>query len=301
MAGARSMASLLKSFFREPRSVCSRLFTCGGLLLISAGTALAQGSEQAAWEVLRSAQKSHSTTKRVTSVRALGFLTDDRRAVMLAEEALSDKNPDVRAAAATAIGQIGSTASVPALKNALQDKVVAVVLAASSALLLLGDASGYDAYYEILIGERKTGASLIEEHKQLLKNSKKMAELAFESGIGFVPYGGVGWGIVKAVSKDYSSPVRAAAATKLSNGTDGRISEALVKAASDKRSTVRVAALNAIARRGDPRLMTAILGQMTDKNNAVRYSAAAAIIRLSTLGELSKLQPALLQGPSQGQ
>jgi hypothetical protein len=47
--------------------------------------------------------------------------------------------------------------------------------------------------------------------------------------------------------------------------------------------------------------MTAILGQMTDKNNAVRYSAAAAIIRLSTLGELSKLQPVLLQGPSQGQ
>jgi len=34
---------------------------------------------------------------------------------------------------------------------------------------LLGDASGYDAYYEILIGERKSGASVIEEHKQLLK------------------------------------------------------------------------------------------------------------------------------------
>jgi hypothetical protein len=46
---------------------------------------------------------------------------------------------------------------------------------------------------------------------------------------------------------------------------------------------------------------TAIPGQMTDTNNAVRYSAAAAVIRLSTLGELSKLQPALLQGPSQEQ
>jgi len=74
-----------------------------------------------------------------------------------------------------------------------------------------------------LIGERKSGASVIEEHKQLLKNSKKMAELAFESGIGFVPYGGVGWGIAKAVSKDYSSPVRAEAATKLSSGMDLRI------------------------------------------------------------------------------
>jgi len=79
-----------------------------------------------------------------------------------------------------------------------------------------------------------------------------MAELAFESGIGFVPYGCVGWGIVKAVSKDYSSPVRAEAATKLSSGMDLRIGEALVKASLDKRATVRVAALNAIARRGDP-------------------------------------------------
>jgi aryl-alcohol dehydrogenase-like predicted oxidoreductase len=187
------------------------------------------------------------------------------------------------------------------LKNALADKVVPVVLAASNALLLLGDASGYDAYYEILIGERKSGASLIEEHKQLLKNSRKMAELAFESGIGFVPYGGVGWGIVKAVSKDYSSPVRAEAANKLSRDMDLRISEALVKAASDKRSTVRVAALNAITRRGDPRLMTAVLGQMTDRNNAVRCSAAAAVIRLSTLGDLAQAQPALLQAPQSEQ
>ncbi len=295
------MASLLKASFRRPRSGYWRLFTAGCLLLISVGSALAQASEQAAWEVLLSAQRSHSTLKRVTSVRALGFLTDDHRAVMLAEEALSDKNPDVRAAAATALGQIGSTTSVPALKTALGDKVVAVVLAASNALLLLGDASGYDAYYEILIGERKSGASVIEEHKQLLKNSKKMAELAFESGIGFVPYGGVGWGIVKAVSKDYSSPVRAEAATKLSSGMDLRIGEALVKASSDKRATVRVAALNAIARRGDPRLMPAILGQLADKNHAVKCSAAAAIIRLSTVGELSKLQPALLQAPQQEQ
>jgi HEAT repeat protein len=295
------MASLLKSYFRNPRSSCWRLLTGGGLLLIIAGSALAQASEQAAWEVLRSAQGSHSTLKRVTSVRALGFLTNDRRAVMLAEEALADKNPDVRAAAATALGQIGSTTSVPALKNALADKVVPVVLAASNALLLLGDASGYDAYYEILIGERKSGASLIEEHKQLLKNSRKMAELAFESGIGFVPYGGVGWGIVKAVSKDYSSPVRAEAANKLSRDMDLRISEALVKAASDKRSTVRVAALNAITRRGDPRLMTAVLGQMTDRNNAVRCSAAAAVIRLSTLGDLAQAQPALLQAPQSEQ
>jgi HEAT repeat protein len=291
------MTSLLKSPFTRSCSGCWRLFTGGVLLLISVGGALAQASEQAAWEVLRSAQRSHRTLKRVTSVRALGFLTDDRCAVMLAEEALSDKNPDVRAAAATALGQIGSTSSVPALKNTLNDKIVAVVLAASNALLLLGDASGYDAYYEILIGERKSGASLIEEHKQLLKDSKKMAELAFESGIGFVPYGGVGWGIVKAVSKDYSSPVRAEAATRLSSGMDVRISGALVRAASDKRSTVRVAALNAIARRGDPRLLTAILGQLTDKNTDVRCSAAAAIIRLSTVGALSKLQPALLQAP----
>jgi HEAT repeat protein len=294
------MASLSKSSCTRLRLGRWHLFTCGGLLLITAGNALAQASEQAAWEVLRSAQTSHNTAKRVTSLRVLGFLTDDLRAVGFAEEALSDKNPDVRAAAATALGQIGCTASIPVLKDALRDKVVAVVLSASNALLLLGDASGYSAYYEILVGERKSGASLIDEHKQLLKDSKKMAELAFESGIGFVPYGGVGWGIVKAVSKDYSSPVRAEAATKLSSDMDLRISEALVKAASDKRSTVRVAALNAIARRGDPSLMTAILGQMTDKNNAVRYSAAVAIIRLSRVGELSKLQPAL-QTPAQEQ
>jgi hypothetical protein len=147
----------------------------------------------------------------------------------------------------------------------------------------LGDPAGYDAYYELLTGERKSGQGLIAEKKKLITDPRAMVLLGVGVGIGFAPYAGYGWMVWQELSKDYKTPVRINALTKLANDPDSRINEGLVKAASDKHWSVRVAALSAIAHHGDPRLICRIRPHITDKNAAVRYTAAAAVIRLSAL------------------
>lgn len=222
-----------------------------------------------------------NTAERATAVRVLGLIPEDQHAVRLAEGALQDGQPQVRAAAAMALGQMGSTASVAKLKAALRDDSVEVVMAAAHSLRSLGDAAAYEVYYAVLTGELKTGAELDERHKQMLKDPKKMAQFGFEQGLGMVPFASLGYGVVKAVRRDDASPVRASAAKVLTSDPDPRSGEALVKAASDKSWIVRAAALDAIARRGDPALARTAEVAMSDENEAVRYTAAAAMVRLS--------------------
>jgi len=138
----------------------------------------------------------------------------------MAETALRDRNPKVRAAAANALGLMGAKGAIPALKKATFDKKPAVVLAAAHSLELLLDPVGDQVYYELLTGERKPAEGLISQHMDILKDKKKMAELGFEEGLGFVPYGDVGFSAVKAIKKDDASPVRASAARALIKDSD---------------------------------------------------------------------------------
>jgi HEAT repeat protein len=55
----------------------------------------------------------------------------------MAENALTDQCPTVRAAAARALGPMGAVSSAPKLKAVLNDKEPAVVLAAARSLFML--------------------------------------------------------------------------------------------------------------------------------------------------------------------
>jgi HEAT repeat protein len=112
-----------------------------------------------------------------------------------------------------------------------------------------------------------------------------MAKLGFEEVLGDIPFADTGFSAVKAVSKDDTSPVRAAVARVLINDPDQRIGQALVRAASDKSWIVRASALLAIAKREDTELLNAIVPAMSDKNEVVRSTAAAAVSRLTTVAE----------------
>jgi HEAT repeat protein len=79
-----------------------------------------------------------------------------------------------------------------------------------------------------------------------------MALLSFQEGIGFVPFAGMGYTAIRAIVKDDSSPVRAAAARVLADDRDPDIDDALVQVAiGDKRQLVRTTALDALAPRGN--------------------------------------------------
>jgi len=242
-----------------------------------------QTPKEKAWTILREALKEENADRRARAVHALGLLSGDAEAEKLAAAALKDQKPNVRVAAAAALGSMGAEHSNGALEEALGDSEPSVVLAAANSLLLLHDDVGYDTYYEVLTGERRASKGLIKEQLDTLKDKKKLAQLGFEEGIGFIPFAGIGFEIFKTVTKNDSSPVRAAAAKKLAHDPSPEAAEALVKATSDKNWQVRAAALEAIAERGDSTLAPKITGALDDEKDVVRFTAAACVAHLSKL------------------
>src|SRR6202049_1905347 len=237
-----------------------------------------------AWDRLLTAAFSKVTTERTNGIRALGLLRDNARARELGENGLKDPKPDVRAAAATALGQMHASESIPKLQHALSDTKLSVVMAAANSLRELQDEkSAYAVYYDLLTGGRKSGDGLIAQQLETLKNPRELAKIGFAQGIGYIPFAGIGWDAYRTVHKKDPNPVRAVAATLLAHDPDPATSRALVNATKDKDWIVRAAAVEAIAQRGDPSLLPKVQLRFSDKNRKVRYSAAAAVIRLSAL------------------
>jgi HEAT repeat protein len=253
-----------------------------GTLLSAAPSPGPQTPTERAWLILQQGLANKRAEKRANAVRALRLLPNNPRAQSLAESALADQIPKVRAAAARALGPMGAVSSVPKLKAVLNDKEPAVALAAAHSLFLLGDREdSYEIDYEMLIGERKTADGFVASQVNELKDPKAVAMMGFETGIGFVPFGGAGYEVIKRARKDDRTPVRAAAAKELAANRDQKIDAALTRARSDKKWPVRAAAVYAIAKRDDPALLNVITPALDDKNDIVRYEASAAVLRLS--------------------
>jgi|SRR5271166_488918 len=273
------------------RYVAMTLVLCAAAGLAQNAATPAQSPKEQAWSVLYTGLADSSVDKRTTAVQVLGLLPDDPKAAEAALKALKDEKPDVRAAAAKALGDMKDKAAIPQLVEMVNDKDAGVIIAAAHSLIALGDNRGYNVYYAILTGEKKSGTSLMDEQKKMLNDPKKMAQFGFEQGIGFIPFAGMGYGAFKMITKDNTSPVLAAAAITLAKDPDPKSGEALADTAAYNKSwIVRAAALNAMALRGETSLLPAAEAQLEDPKEEVRYSAAAAVIRLTDL----KSRPALV-------
>ncbi len=253
-----------------------------GTLLPAETLPASETPTERSWQILQQGLENKRAEKRANAVHALRLLPNNPRAQMMAESALADPNPNVRAAAARALGPMGAVSSVPKLKAVLDDKEPAVVLAAAHSLFLLGDREdSYEIDYEMLIGERKAADGFMASGVNELKNPKAVAVIGLETGLGFVPFGGAGYEVFKRARKDDRTPVRAAAARELATDGDPKIRAALARACSDKKWRVRAAAVDAIAKIEDPTLLNAITPVLDDKSDIVRYDASAAVLRLS--------------------
>jgi len=272
------------------------ILTFGAVATFAQGASTAVKDPKAqAWSVLYAGLGDKSADKRSTAVQVLGLLPGDAQAEKAAVDALKDDKPEVRAAAAQALGDMKAKGAAPQLVEMFADKEPAVIIAAAHALIELGDNRGFNVYYAILTGEQKSGASLMDEQKKMLNDPKKMAQFGFEQGIGFIPFAGLGYGAFKMVTKDTTSPVLAAAALTLAKDPDPRSGQALAATAADNKSwIVRAAALNAMALRGVTALLPTAESQLGDSKEEVRYSAAAAVIRLTDL----KGRPAARKAPA---
>ncbi len=261
-------------------------FTLVCVFLLSSGSLgmRAETKRDEAWDILKANLNEKGTEKRAVAVYVLGLLPGDRQAMEFAQKAATDEKPEVRAAAATALGHLQGKSSIAVLHKLLSDSEPSVVLAAASALITSKDPAAYEAYYEFLTGERKTNKGLIAEQMKMLKDPKKIwRSLALRRDWGSYRLPESACTHLRQLSLMMSRSVRAAAAKMLANDPDPESGKALVEETSDKSWLGKTAALEAIAKRGDPQLLDGILTAMTDDNTSVRCTAAAAVIRLSTL------------------
>jgi HEAT repeat protein len=247
-----------------------------------AACVLAQTPVEKAWSTLSGAAKDKSYERRGKAIQALGLITADARARTMAETALGDEREEVRATAADVLGIMRAKESAPKLKAACRDKESSVVFAAANALFVVGDKDAYQVYYAVLTGERKSGDALVESQMKMLKDPKALAHLGVEAGVGFIPFGGISYKVFKMSTADAVSPVRAAAASKLTGDPDPKSGQALAKAASDDKWLVRAAAIGALARRKDSSALKVITPLLDDEDEVVRFNAAAAVIQLNS-------------------
>ena len=254
------------------------------LAALSVPTLNAVTGKEKAWAMLEAAS-AKSTSEHVIGIRALGLLRDDAHARELAEAALEDSKPEVRVAAATALGQMHATESIPKLQKMLADEKLEVVMAAAHALRELKDTkSAYAVYYDVLTGGRKSDG-LVAQQLNTLRDPKEMTRIGAEVGMGYVPFVGIGWDAWRYTHRKDPNPVRAIAARSLAQDPDPATGLALLEATKDKDWIVRAAAIEAIAERGDPSLEDKIELSFFDSNPHVRYITAAAVIRLTTIAE----------------
>jgi HEAT repeat protein len=249
--------------------------------ILSSPVSFALNGKQKAWSMFDAMSKSKSTTERAIGVRALGLLRDNGHARTLAEAALEDPRPEVRVAAATALGQMHATSSIPKLQKCLSDDRLSVVMAAAHSLRDLKDnTSAYAVYYDVLSGGRK-GDGMVAQQLDTLRNPRELAKIGLEEGLGYIPFAGIGWDAWRYTHKKDPNPVRAIAASFLEHDPDPATGAALVEATKDKDWIVRAAAIEALAQRGDSAFVNKIEMSLFDVNAHVRFTAAAAVIRLT--------------------
>src|SRR4051812_8731903 len=197
-------------------------------LALSGSRLVAQTPIDNAWAKLQEGLAVNGND-RVIAVRVLGLLENNSKAAELAIAALGDPKPEIQIAAADALGQMKATSALPTIKAHIKaDTDAGAAIADARALIALGDPSGYGVFYAVLTGEKKSGESLLDSQKKMLKDPKQMAQIGFDVGIGFIPFAGLGMGAFKTITKDDVSPVRAAATRILAKDPDPRSGEALV-------------------------------------------------------------------------
>jgi HEAT repeat protein len=262
------------------------------VLLVSTA-AFPQAPTDQAWTILL-AGANNSTDQRIATMRVLQLIPGNAKAVAMVEKGLQDKEAEVRGAAALSLGAMESKSAIPALVTAAKsDKEGAVVMAAARALIQLGDERGYSVYYAVLTGQRKSGESLVggEERQlnDLLRNPKQMEAMAFEQGMGFVPFGGIGLQAFEVIhaSEEKAPMIKATSIKILAKDPDPRTQQALVAATADKDWLVRAAAYDALARRGHPAVLPDLNTGLKDDKDEVKLTAAAAVVHLSSLAKKS--------------
>lgn len=257
------------------------------VLILGASAAFAQSPVDKAYDLLTQATQDGNPAKRVEALIAMGVVHPDAKSVVLVEGMLDDKDYGTRQAACSALGEMKSRASIPKLREALDDKAPEVVFAAARALYTMGDPAGRAVLAAVLTGDRPDSSGLISssmrDAKLKLHDPKALLLIGVNQSAGLLGPFGVSVPIAEMLMKDKEASAKTAAILLLSNDTSESSKEAVRTALSDKNWTVRVAAARAAGNRDISAFFDDIVPMMDDKREEVRYAASATVIRLKQL------------------
>jgi HEAT repeat protein len=243
--------------------------------------------EVRSWDILQQGLAEKSIHNRLMAVTALGNIGPNPQAIKLAEAGLSDTEPEIRQAAATALGTMKARAAIPKLRTALDDPTPQVGLAAAEALWRIGDRRVRKVLLEVLAGDRPTSDSLLEKEmrnaKRKLHDPKGLAILGAQKGAGTL-LGPMSFVVpmAKGAIGDKGVSARAATATLLASDQDPKSAKALEEALTDKDWSVRAASAKALGEICRSQFVSALEPLLLDDKPEVRYAASASIIRVKS-------------------
>ncbi len=176
-------------------------------------------------------------------------------------ERLKDRDPGVRAAAASSLGRLKSRRAVNALIAAMDDGSKDVRIAVMEALAELEDRAALPALM-----------------KGLTDGSADVRVRALDGLEHFS--GEVRASALATLVKDGNSDIRRRAIALLGETTDRAVTPSLVAAVRDGNANVRVAAIEALAHIGDPSVIPSLTLALADGNREVRRAAVSALCEL---------------------
>jgi HEAT repeat protein len=252
--------------------------------------------ETRSWDILHQGLAEKAIHNRLMAVTALGNIGPNPRAIELAEVALNDSEPEIRQAAATALGTMKARAAIPRLRTALDDPTPQVGLAAAEALWRIGDRRVRKVLLEVLAGDRPASDSVLKKEmrnaKRKLHDPKGLAILGAEKGAGTLlgPMSFV-FPVAKGIIGDKGVSARAATATLLASDQDPKSAKALEEALTDKDWSVRAASAKALGEICRSQFVSALGPLLQDDKPEVRYAASASIIRIKSKNCRGSRQP----------
>jgi HEAT repeat protein len=254
-----------------------------------------------AWTMLSGAvadQKKPET--QIQALAALGIMGNTPRSLELIRTAMTDKDVDVRVAAALAAAQTGSPDITTDLRRMLDDKEPGAAFAAALSLWKMHDRSGEDILTAVADGDRKTAPGLMHgtEHdidKQLHDPAGVAKYGAMQGAYMLLGPFGIGITAFEYMHKNGGDSARVTAIEAIAQNHTAPIRKELIGATTDKDLGVRAAACKALSRYHDPDVPPAIAKVFDDSKLPVRLTAAAAYLVASGAAVASPLDGAVVR------
>jgi HEAT repeat protein len=251
---------------------------------------IAWGQTDAAWDVLKKGLQESNPENRKIAAAALGGTGLAPKSINLLEETMAnDKDPEVRQAAATSLGEMKARVAIPKLKTAM-DGDPQVSFACARALWNMGDRSGRDLIEDIAGAEYKNPTGKMAQAKmdaqRKLHDPQGLAKMGAEQAASALlgPFS-IGLKLVTELRKDSGATGRLLAISLLAQECSAEDTSVIESAAvGDKNDAVRVGAIKALGQCGSRGSVPKLASMLSFDKFPVQMAAAATIIKLEGKG-----------------